>query len=258
MSLCGLGGVLSARRTASSRRRAISASVSWSVCCCRGCRVMSSNPTPSPPQWPTYDINSIPDHVHAIGVLSVNYNNLEHQLLELYRLYCDAPSDVASFIFERLSSTEQKLGFLVFLLDRRKTLDRKIYDGLMAFSYAYKICAKNRGFIIHSRVNASFGDGVLMLTKRTRARGAEMHRDVDLEMIRQVADEIHTWHRYAHHVIFYVSRKRRARQKKYQHPDIKLVGPTTLPQIPPPPIDLESLYRDPLDKLKLPRQPSRR
>jgi hypothetical protein len=220
---------------------------------------MGSSHTPSAAPWPTYDLNSIPDHIHAIGVLSVNFNNLEHQLLELFRLYCDAPSDVASFVFERLSATEHKLDFLKFLLKRRKSFNPKLHNAIIAFCDAYNICSKNRNLIVHSRINAYFpADGTLMLSKRTRARGADIHRDVDLEMIKTAADEIHSWSRYAHHIIFYVLRKRRARQKKYQKPGLKLVGPTTLPQILPPPVDLEKLYRDPLDKFVSQRQSSRK
>jgi hypothetical protein len=189
--------------------------------------------------WPNYSLRSVDKHVHAIGILSANFNDLENQLLGFLILYDGAPEDVVSYLFEKVP-TETRLVWLRGLADVREPRHPQLADCIKAFATAYKACADNRNLIVHSRINAYFApEDALMLSKRGRSHGRESHRDVSLEVIRRVADEIHSWSRFGSHVLAFLHRRRRAaRQAKHKRAGVRLVGPTTLPEIFAPPVNL--------------------
>lgn len=193
--------------------------------------------------WPSYDVG-IKEHAHAVGVLSFNYNTLENELLQLLALYDGAPEDVVAFIFEKFS-TDARLEWLRRLVKTRRAISPAIAKALLAFCDAYKVCTDNRNLIVHSRISALWtGTSALMLSKRSRGQGKESHQDVDLKTIRRVADEVFDWAKFAHHVLFYVKRRQRSRVQKYKRLGIQLYGPTTLPKISPPPIDLAKQFQN--------------
>jgi len=205
---------------------------------------MSADHTPTGAAWPTYD-TGVANYTHAIGVLSVNYNNLENKLLDLLKLYDGAPDDVVAFLFEKVP-TETRLEWLRRLVKGRKAIGATLSTTILAFSKAYKVCTDNRNLIVHSRISAHFaGDDAIMMSKRVRKHGEERHHDLSLEIIRRVADEIYFWNQFGNHVLWFVRRRQRAaRQKKYGRSGVRLIGPTTLPKIFPPPEDLAKRFQN--------------
>jgi hypothetical protein len=189
--------------------------------------------------WPSYDVG-FEEHAQAIGILSNNYNNLETELLDLLKMYDGAPEEVVALLFEKLNA-DVKVDWMRRLVRSRKSTEPRVSKALLDFCSAYSVCTKNRNLIVHSRVSALWTGtgGGLLIAKRGKNHGKDQLRDIDLETIRRVADEIYDWGAFVHHVAFYVKRRNRSRLKQYKKMGVRLYGPTTLPKTPSPPKDLE-------------------
>lgn len=240
MSLRCVGGVRRARLIASSRRRAVSASLYCSEFRCRCCRVMAEESTRQASSWPAYPPGP-PDHVYALGVLSINYNRLEVQFLRLLQHCGSASDEITAFLFEK-TPTNVRIQWLKKALDA-KQVNSKVRPLLDHFIAAYSRCTDNRGLLIHSLIwGYRERDNAIITSKRVRKHGGEKTYVFSLEVIRRVADEIQFWEQYGGHIAGYLTRASLAGRKLPK--GIRLVGPTTLPGKPALPALLAESFPD--------------
>lgn len=234
MSLWGFGGVLSARRTASSRRRAISTSVS-SV---SGRGFVMSVPEDKDVTWPTFKVGP-PNHIYAIGVLSAIYNEFEECILDTIEHFTD-DRDLSSFLFEKMPTNIrlQWLGKLIELNNPHQDVKERIKAMMSAFS----TCTDNRGLIVHSRIMAHrISTDAIVASKRTRKSGRKTTHEMSLAAIRKAADETYAWTMFSRHVIGYINRQE-IEKKGFPKKGYRVVGPSTLPKIPPAPTALATNF----------------
>lgn len=99
--------------------------------------------------WPTprYDVGS-PDFIHAVGVLSANYNLLEFQLRQLLELYSQMPSPASTQIF--LSSNNEERQNLLGMCCDGSTHPLRIRNRVHWFVKGYGACTQNRNIIMHA------------------------------------------------------------------------------------------------------------
>lgn len=184
--------------------------------------------------WPEYPPGPHA-HVYAIGVLSLNYNELEETLLYLLRHLSSSPDELIALIFEK-TPTNVRIQLLQKVIDL-SGVDQDTKDVLDHFIKAYGICTNNRGLLAHSRIWAyRKRDNAAIAAKRTRKSGEEWTYEFPLTLIRRVADEIHFWRGYGSYLYAYLNRLSLSRKKLPE--GARLVGPTTLPEKPPLPDDL--------------------
>src|SRR5262249_29202698 len=91
MSLCCLGGVLNNRLRVASRMRSVSSGDRSLSSCFFGVFAMDK---PTDSVWPSY-LKGQRDHIHAIGVVALNFNRLEILLHSLLFHYLGTKSEVA-------------------------------------------------------------------------------------------------------------------------------------------------------------------
>jgi hypothetical protein len=90
--------------------------------------------------WPKYP-PATADYIYAIGVLARNHNELESSLLDLLKLYGEAPEEVTSFVFEKVP-TNVRIEWLKKTMDARG-VDTKVRAAIEHFIKAYSTCTNS-------------------------------------------------------------------------------------------------------------------
>jgi hypothetical protein len=147
-------------------------------------------------EWPdpTYHIGQ-KNHLHALGVITASYNQLEFTFFVFFMRYLLLPEDVAQRIFALLSNANR----IELLTDAVKALpDETIRERLLYFIEGFEILVETRNFLAHSHTmlndptqeHLTFGKG------SRRQPGLWSYAHMKLEDLRQVADEIRAFHTY--------------------------------------------------------------
>jgi hypothetical protein len=149
--------------------------------------------------WPTYD-PSPPKHVHALGVVTAQYNMLEFSLLCLLFDYGRLGNGTTQHLFANISNNLRLEFFKNCVNDLEQ--DPQIKEQAMHFADGYDLCTENRNTLAHSMTlgSAQMEDGDLLLfSKRTKSNPVRTNNlNLRLADIRRVADEIFAFHRYGH------------------------------------------------------------
>jgi hypothetical protein len=133
------------------------------------------------------------DHMHALGVIAANYNDLEGHF---YRLFClTLPNfNVANMIFARMHNGE-RMAIALEVSKKEKPEFRLRYE---AFIAAYGTATENRNILLHSKAhNASpldlsaLGTSQLILAKPSKKSPNE-NSFVSLSVadLREIADDM--------------------------------------------------------------------
>ena len=172
---------------------------------------MVSDPRKQRRDWPDHPTAPL-EHIHAIGVLSLNYNEMETQLLSLIQCYDTTSPPVASFLFEKVP-TNVRIEWLKLIIPEN-IVSTPLHEAISSFIAAYSRCTDNRGLLVHSRVWAyRASDDVIITSKRARNSGEERSYEFPLDVIRRVADEIQFWGRYCGILNAYINRSHLSRKR---------------------------------------------
>lgn len=100
-------------------------------------------------EWPSprYDVGSR-NFIHAVGVLSANYNLLEYQMRRLLELYSKMPDPSCTQIFLN-SNNEERVNLLRMCCDA-SAHPLRIRNRVNWFAKGYGCCTQNRNIIMHS------------------------------------------------------------------------------------------------------------
>jgi len=107
-------------------------------------------------EWPAYRIGNR-DYIHALGVISAVFNNLEFRLRSLFPMYVRRPLPVAYALFAN-SNNKRRLGLMREGINYSRHPDT-IKDDVRYFLDCYKKCTDNRNVLMHSTVFFIFGPG---------------------------------------------------------------------------------------------------
>jgi hypothetical protein len=188
---------------------------------------------------------SLRDHLHALGVVALNYNALE---ISFYLLFCEyvGYSEVSAQLFSDMKNNFRLETLKATAIKQEKNV--AVIDAIGTFVGAFDICALNRNILMHSVHDlVQDGDSVLKLLKSNRKDPMKQTNLVfDVRTLRQVADEIWTLDQYAVDLAFYLQTRSGAM------PADDEFARTTLPDKPAPPRNLSSLL-DPSTRAKLDR-----
>jgi hypothetical protein len=142
---------------------------------------MSDHPDDTWPQ-PLYK-SAPPKQLHALGVISLNFNLLEASLYVLLEQFMP-PSAVAHFFHEM--SNEKRLHALRQFSE--SNADPDVAERVEAVCNYFAICAENRNLLMHSRIDRLRSEDHISLTKMGK-RGS-FRFDVPIESLRRIADEM--------------------------------------------------------------------
>ena len=101
-------------------------------------------------KWPAYGVGP-EKHLHALGVITVNYNRLEMALDRLLYMYLGASREPYCHIFKALNLHSQTALFNLCISQEES--DPALRDGLLYFCACFLICAENRNTLMHSNVD---------------------------------------------------------------------------------------------------------
>jgi hypothetical protein len=193
---CFAGGVFSIRSRVSSRLL-------------RGFAMAKRRPVLTSKQWLTDKWSrELHDHYHALGVIENRWNIAEIQMQRLCWLLLGAGP-------ERGRAATNEMGN-VTLASFLRTLAAEIHNDPRTVSFAtyaaniFNTNRDNRNFLTHCRVIAASnmkGLGVAIL-QRFQAKGKFNHTMylAPIEILREIADEIEIWNKYATQFLDHVAR----------------------------------------------------
>ncbi|CAN5369612.1 hypothetical protein BH10PSE10_BH10PSE10_08210 [soil metagenome] len=136
---------------------------------------------------------SLYQHMHALGVIAANYNDLEGEFYKLFWLtFHEHRIDLAKLVFSKLNNAERIEAALRFIEKEPHADFRERFE---CFINGYAISTENRNNLMHSRAhNASAKDGMitaLTLAKSLKADLDEQHFvTLELSELRGVADDM--------------------------------------------------------------------
>ena len=149
------------------------------------------NPKSDWTDWPANPKHKIgmPEHVHAFGQIALLYNYLEDFMCSLFQLYLPIKNSASFLLYYKLNNRE-RLDLLSDLV-RANEKDPTILDSVLFSITCYDICTDNRNILLHSTHGET--DPVSMSVKFSKRASSnplrELNFDIDLTLLRRVADE---------------------------------------------------------------------
>ena len=138
--------------------------------------------------WPLPNYGTGPTkHLHALGVISLNFNMYEAALQIFLELYLDKPT--AEFLFE--SSSNERRVATVRQFAGKSEKDPLICDLIRRSLDHYAICFENRNILMHSKQYFAVSlESVLSLEKKPKGKSSFMTFHLGLHDLRRIADEM--------------------------------------------------------------------
>ena len=139
------------------------------------------------------------DLIHAVGMISLNYNFLEVILRQHYLNHFNYPS-TGAFTFER-QSNDVRLELIKRYIAARKgrDIDADYAEAFLHFLDCFKACQTNRNIIMHARV-ALLTENEELFLEFSKSRKDEPltlnHFVVSLNGLRKIANDIKTTAEY--------------------------------------------------------------
>ena len=198
--------------------------------------LLENFPTVKPWSWDWKFHRNLEQHMHALGVIGINYNDLEHTLYLLFHYFLnDYQSRVPSILFAQLRN-DRRLNYMKeFCKSYHSGLQKRTID---RFLDGFAICADNRNILMHSSIPdtrnvADAADPAIILHKRAQGNYSSISRieDMTVTRLRQIADEIVTYERFGFGLYIFLLAQKAGGTIKFGD----RVERPTLPEIPPLP-----------------------
>lgn len=154
------------------------------------------------PEWPQY-LPSPKQDIMALGVIALNYGQLENMFRHLFAIVAQFNEAQASALFQRLPNNH-RLAIIAELIVKT-TLPEKLKERVDHFCKGFEICASNRHAVMHSHSEGTFTSvsrnvrGIL-LSKFSKA-GNKFVCPASLEELRIIADEIYSYSMFGGEVV---------------------------------------------------------
>jgi len=138
--------------------------------------------------WPLPDYGTGPTkHVHALGVISLNFNMYEAALQVFLEFYIE--KSTADFLFEKMSNERRVEAIRHFVSLSEK--DPKIVELVEHCLAHYVKCFQNRNTLLHSKQYFAVGlPELLSLEKKSKGAKSFMTFHLELTALRRIADEM--------------------------------------------------------------------
>jgi hypothetical protein len=167
---------------------------------------MSSTDSYDPDGWPDYYVTGPEKHMHALGVVALNFNMLEATFFTLFRhplMQNGVDLDTTWAIFSRLQDNQKRE--LMKDIYEKSEPDSAVKSHVKhALSY-FDACTHNRNTLLHS-IHGGLSDLTLIdLRKNIRGDWSKMQFwNLGLSTLRRIADEMHSGTDYVTDIWFYL------------------------------------------------------
>lgn len=181
--------------------------------------------------WPAYDAGQA-DHLHAIGVLVLAWNNIEEVYRQFFGIIIQGQFLNAAIRAFELMGNESRWQFIRDECSR--VLDPEETEHVDHFLTCAAICKENRNAIAHATVLPTLAEAPALLSlRRGRNPGTGLHRDYHFPLgaLRQMADETYATGLFGQGVARYALLRRLALPDRVR----EALEPLTLPDRPPLP-----------------------
>ena len=161
-------------------------------------------------RWPSEEYKLAPnDYLAAFGQTTLLYNLLESVMSHLFVILAPLPEDYALRFFHNLNNRDRIDLLSAFV--RKNEKDLIVADAVLHCILCYGICTENRNILMHSIYfdMSTIEPGATRLVKRaSKDPRREIHFDVPLKELRDVADTIADVFVYAREIGAFISRRR--------------------------------------------------
>jgi hypothetical protein len=141
------------------------------------------------PAWPSYHVGSH-DTIYAIGVASIKFAQLEYAMGAIFRTVLDINHDDV-MVFLAQTRNYETIRQLLSAKMNSTYYPEEVREKLKRFVTGFKICADNRNLLMHSNINASLEEPI-MLHKANKG-GRIVACRPSIQELRQVADDMNTY-----------------------------------------------------------------
>lgn len=181
-------------------------------------------------------------HLHAIGAITLNYNNLEFTLSFLLGDYLGVKQDTSELIHDRLNNRD-RVDVLRNLIQASET-DEEVREHALYGLLCFDICTENRNALIHAIHQATDEATTDLLTrKRSSDKSHDVLYRLSLAALRKVADEIYATLVFVLDITGYLHQRALAPQVEASGEPLDETDLPALPRKPPRPDKLTPLPR---------------
>lgn len=151
-------------------------------------------------EWPAYEAPP-KDHMHALGVISVNYNSFENVLYAIFRnplISNGVPDKLSEYVFSEFNRQQQVEAMRVVFASYEK--DPEIIDRITHLLAYFHWCYEARDTLMHAHHDKSSGGSParLSLSKRSKGDFAKFNfMFLSLAHLRAIADHMHEGYLFA-------------------------------------------------------------
>jgi hypothetical protein len=157
------------------------------------------------PRW-SWDWSFNPnlkDHIHALGVVAANYNELEGSFYRLFYLTL-GKFDAGKIIFAKLNNAE-RIEIALKVAEQETSPFREHYEHFIS---GYGIATENRNILLHSKAHNSWPLDVsvshLVLAKPSKKDPSENNFiTLDITELRSVADDLANFYMFGGALVYY-------------------------------------------------------
>lgn len=143
------------------------------------------------PNWPSYPIGP-KDSIFALGIVSVNYAQLEFAVYGMLSVILGIQGEVASHLMFKFNPEMRDKLMREILPTCKWPIDAA--DRSLHFIEAHKICYENRNKLAHSNLHV-LSPNAILLAKIGR-NGKSTLANPLLSELRQVADDMHVYFQF--------------------------------------------------------------
>ncbi|MFL9829083.1 hypothetical protein, partial [Rhodoplanes sp. SY1] len=161
--------------------------------------------TQMPITWPDY-YSPNAELAHAIGVVSINFNSIEHCVGILFEIYVTIPNVANCKLFTKLDNSSR----VTLIKDCLNGSDhnQEVKNAFSFFLDGFLVCSQNRNILMHGHVvgHAVAPKSIMRIVMSKRARGSSTENayHIDLSEIRRIADDTYRFVEYFFEVFIFM------------------------------------------------------
>jgi hypothetical protein len=197
--------------------------------------------------WPEPNYDPGPHkHLHALGVISNNYNAFESDIFGFFRHYLELKGitrKTTEFLYGEMNE-RQRLNAIRFIIDEYET-DQSAHAAISKLITYFEWCIEIRNTLLHAEQSGFGHTEILWMQKRSSKEYSKLnYLKLRIEKLRQIADQIKIGHDAGWDLFVYLF-KRDTPPEKWPL-TFRALHVTTLPEIPLPPKKLDLSEHGPL------------
>ncbi|NVO18020.1 MAG: hypothetical protein HXX10_28705 [Rhodoplanes sp.] len=164
-------------------------------------------------KWPDYAFVPQTEFVHAIGMVSINFNLLEQSIRWVLSLVIDLPEEPFLMLFNTLDNSSRSS--LLRLCDNAGKFDSKLNTSITNFVEGFNVCCKNRNILMHAHVIGMTDDEpfYMFMSKATKRSSKEKTYQPTVADIRKIADDMHRFYTLGLELYSYIKSANDAEKK---------------------------------------------